>query len=81
MVAPWAPTGYGNQTGVFTPRIRDAGHDVAISSTNGLQYCQMDWQGLRVYPMDHTHLNKRMLRHHAADFAERGGFDPADSSS
>ena len=72
-VAPWAPTGYGQQTSIFTPRIRDAGHDVAISAQNGLQFAEMDWDGIRVYPADYTRLNKRMLKHHVRDFA---GDDP-----
>jgi hypothetical protein len=29
-VSPWSPTGYGTQTGIMTPRIRDLGHDVAL---------------------------------------------------
>lgn len=63
-VAPWAPTGYGQQTGIFAPRIQAAGHDVAISSTNGLQYTEIMWEGIKCYPADHTSLNKRMLKHH-----------------
>lgn len=63
-VSPWAPTGYGQQTSVFTPRIRDAGHQVAISSTNGLQYTEIEWEGMKCYPADHTSLNKRMLKYH-----------------
>lgn len=65
-VAPWAPTGYGQQTSIFAPRIRDAGHEVAISSTNGLQYTTTDWNGIKCYPADHTMLNKRALKYHIA---------------
>lgn len=63
-VAPWAATGYGQQTAIFTPRIRDAGHHVAISSTTGSQWITLNWEGMNVYPADHTTLNKRMLKHH-----------------
>lgn len=49
-VAPWAPTGYGMQTGIMTPRIRDLGHDVALSVYYGLQGAQMDWNGMTCYP-------------------------------
>lgn len=66
-VSPWAPTGYGMQTSVWTPRFANAGHEVIISSTNGLQYAEMEWEGIRVFPSDHTNLNKRMLRHHVAE--------------
>ena len=49
-VAPWAPTGYGTQTGIFTPRIRDLGHDVALSVYYGLQGAEMAWDGMKCYP-------------------------------
>ena len=35
--APWAPTGYGNQTKVFTPRLQALGHEIAILAYWGLQ--------------------------------------------
>jgi len=49
-VAPWAPTGYGQQTSLFAPRIRDLGHDVALSCYYGLQGSTMEWQGIRCLP-------------------------------
>lgn len=48
--APWAATGYGVQTRIFAPRIRDLGHDVAISSFYGLEGASIKWQGMDVYP-------------------------------
>lgn len=49
-VAPWAPTGYGTQTGIMAPRVRDLGHDVALSVYYGLQGAKMQWQGMTCYP-------------------------------
>jgi FkbM family methyltransferase len=49
-VAPWAPTGYGQQTGVMAPRIKALGHDLALSCYYGLQGAEMDWNGIRCYP-------------------------------
>jgi FkbM family methyltransferase len=49
-VSPWAPTGYGSQTGIFTPRIAGLGHDVCISAYYGLQGAEMTWNGLRILP-------------------------------
>jgi FkbM family methyltransferase len=49
-VAPWAPTGYGAQTGITAPRIRDMGHDVALSVYYGLQGAMLDWNGMACYP-------------------------------
>jgi glycosyltransferase involved in cell wall biosynthesis len=48
--APWAATGYGVQTRIFAPRIRDLGHDVAISAFYGLEGSSIKWQGMDVFP-------------------------------
>lgn len=72
-VPPWAPTGYGTQTAQAVDRIAAAGHNVAISAQVGLQWTKTEWHGMTVYPGDHTRLNKRMLRHQIADFADRLG--------
>lgn len=53
--APWAPTGYGSQTGLFTPLIQAAGHDVAISAFWGLGGRAIDWHGMTVYPGGEDH--------------------------
>lgn len=48
--APWAATGYGQQTRIFTPMIRDAGVDVAISCAYGLNGASTTWNGMTLYP-------------------------------
>jgi len=48
--APWAATGYGVQTRLFAPRIRDLGHEVGISAFYGLEGASIQWQGMPVYP-------------------------------
>lgn len=48
--APWAPSGYGQQTALFAPRIRDQGHDVACLAFWGLAGSPLEWEGLPVYP-------------------------------
>lgn len=48
--APWAATGYGVQTRLFTPRIRDLGYDVSISAFYGLEGASITWNGMTVYP-------------------------------
>lgn len=47
-------TGYGQQTSVFAPRIRDAGHDVTISTFWGLNGGVLVWDGIPVYPADES---------------------------
>lgn len=64
-VAPWVGSGYGAQTAMFAPRIRDAGHDVALSAIHGLQDGSTVWDGIKVYPADYTQLNTAMLPHYA----------------
>lgn len=48
--APWVPTGYGSQCGMFSRRMLQAGHDVAISAFYGLEGRQLAWEGMQVYP-------------------------------
>jgi glycosyltransferase involved in cell wall biosynthesis len=48
--APWAPTGYGQQTNLWVPRLQAAGHEVAIASFHGLQGIPINWEGMTVYP-------------------------------
>jgi glycosyltransferase involved in cell wall biosynthesis len=48
--APWYPTGYGQQTALFAPRIRRLGYDIAIFAFCGLQGGRIQWRGIRIYP-------------------------------
>lgn len=49
--APWSSTGYGNQTRVFAPRIKNLGYDIGITAFYGLQGGQANWNGIRVLPV------------------------------
>lgn len=60
--AGWAPTGYGNQTGIFAPRIKDLGHDLCISAFWGLGGAVQDWKGIRTYPSDEDFGNTYLPR-------------------
>lgn len=48
--APWAPTGYGQQTAQMLPRLQAAGHDVAAIANYGLYGSVLEWEGVKVYP-------------------------------
>lgn len=48
--AAWAPTGYGDQTAVFLPRIKDAGHEPALIAYYGLEGGILNWNGIPVFP-------------------------------
>jgi glycosyltransferase involved in cell wall biosynthesis len=43
-------TGYGQQTAQLVQRLREAGHDVAVSSYYGLNGGVLEWDGVTVYP-------------------------------
>lgn len=48
--APWARTGYGNQTQLFVPRLQKAGHEMQITAFYGLEGGILNWNGIPVYP-------------------------------
>ncbi len=49
--APWAPTGYGNQTRLVVPRLQALGHEMSITAFYGLQGGPLTYNGMRVYPV------------------------------
>lgn len=65
--SPWMPTGYGQQTALFAPRIAALGHDVAISSYCGLQGHPMEWNGLTVWPNGQEQYSNDVLLPRAAN--------------
>jgi FkbM family methyltransferase len=81
-VAPWVPTGYGQQTGIMTPRIKALGHDVALSVYYGLQGAQMDWQGMTCYPSYAANYGSDVIVPHAlAHFGVNGARSVAEAVS
>lgn len=48
--APFCATGYGQQTALMLPRLRAAGHEVAVLANYGVNGAVLDWQGFKVYP-------------------------------
>jgi glycosyltransferase involved in cell wall biosynthesis len=49
---PWCPSGYGEQTALFLPRLRDAGHELAVLCNYGLQGRETLFDGFTCYPSD-----------------------------
>lgn len=47
---PHAATGYGQQVKLFAPRLRDLGHDVAISAFYGAEGTVLSYDGIPVLP-------------------------------
>lgn len=48
--APWAPTGYGQQTKLFVPRLKKLGHELVLIAFYGLEGASLTWDGIPVYP-------------------------------
>jgi glycosyltransferase involved in cell wall biosynthesis len=47
--SPWSPSGYGQQTAIWVPRIAAMGHEVAISAFHGHEGGPTEWQGHPVF--------------------------------
>lgn len=63
--APTVPTGYGIQTGLLATRLRDAGHDVAISTYYGHQTGLGSWEGMPLLPCSGESYGNDVLHEHA----------------
>lgn len=66
--SPWSRTGYGNQTGLFAPRLRDLGHPTSITAFYGLEGGSLDWGGIPVFPRGYDAWGNDILHHHARRF-------------
>ena len=69
---PMSATGYGVQTALFTRRIADLGHDVAISCMTGISGFPSQWEGLPCLPGGLTAYSGDILSEHARHFFGRG---------
>lgn len=68
--APFVRSGYGQQTRLFAPRIRDLGHEMMISAYWGLNGTVTTWDGMTVFPGDEVWGNRllpELAAHVAAD--------------
>lgn len=72
--APWAPTGYGQQTALFAPLLADR-YKLALSSYYGLEGAPIQWHGIPVLPGIGGVFGDQHLVQHATRFF---GGDPRD---
>lgn len=73
--APWVPTGYGAQTGLFAPQLAKH-YDLALSSFFGLEGHPITWEGIPVLPGMGGEFGNETLPQHAARWFngdQRGG--------
>ena len=70
--APWARTGYGNQTALFVPRLLKAGHEVQIVAFYGLEGGVLQWGcehgTVPVYPRAYHPYGNDVMGAHAVHF-------------
>ena len=69
---PIVPSGYGNQTRIFLPRIRDLGHDTAVSATSCIFGTRLPWEGMTIYPMLSDPYGREILFGNAKHFFHNG---------
>ena len=74
--APWAKTGYGQQTDMVTKRLKAQGHDVAIFSNYGLEGANSDWDGVPVYQRGADMYSNDVVPAHMFDWAFRNKTKP-----
>lgn len=71
--APWAPTGYGQQTALFAPLLKDH-YDLTLSSFYGLEGARLIWGGIPVLPGIGQDFGNACLGDHAQHtFGDRRG--------
>ena len=74
--APWASTGYGEQTAQVVRRLKQAGHPVAVASNYGLEASIMEWEGVRVYPRGFDAYSNDVMPAHLMHFGQELGHQP-----
>lgn len=63
--APWTKTGYGVQTALNVPLLRQLGHQVQLFAYYGLDGAITEWQGMTVFPGSPQPWGNDMVRPHA----------------
>ena len=77
--APWAPTGYGNQTRLFLPRFKEMGYETAIAATWGLDGGIINWGGIHVLPKGLASYGQDIGPAHAKNFGAKYLFTLLDA--
>lgn len=62
---PMVPSGYGRQIKLLAPRLKAAGHDVAISAFYGLSGSPILWEGIPILPAGGRDYGTDVLVEHA----------------
>ena len=63
--APFVGTGYGTQTALLAPRLRDLGHEIVIAAFHGVQGAPTMWENIPVLPPGYDPYANDILGAHA----------------
>lgn len=66
--APYVPTGYGQQTALFTRLLKDAGHDVVIFPYHGHHGAPMNANGISILPQSLEPWGNDMIAAHVEHY-------------
>lgn len=69
--APYASTGYGDQTNLLLPRLKEAGHEPAILAFYGLEGGVLNWKGMPVLPKGMMPYGQDIAAAHAKQFGAK----------
>src|SRR5512133_3596916 len=61
-------TGYGVQSNLFVPRIKAAGHDIAVLAYYGVEGGQLNMNGIPIYPKSAHPYGQDIMGAHAHNF-------------
>lgn len=66
--APYAPTGYGNQTGLMCAYLPQHGHELAVLANYGLSGTKLEIGGVKIYPQGRAQHSNDIVQAMADDF-------------
>jgi len=74
--APWATTGYGEQTQQVVTRVKAEGYDLACAANYGLEGTRFDWEGIPVFPRGLDGYSNDVIPAYAMDWGKPSGRQP-----
>lgn len=77
--APYASTGYADQTAQILPRLKDAGHEPAIICFYGLQGGALNWKGMPLLPVGMMPYGQDIAAAHTKNFGAKYLFTLVDA--
>ena len=69
--APWAATGYGQQTAQVIQRLAKEGHQIAVHAMYGLAGSSSTWNGFKIYPQGLAAYSDDVVVAHTMEWANQ----------